>query len=354
MPKYTTLDDYMAMKDGDAAPDDVIVETEADETPETPETQDPAPADAAAEGDTTLEAPAGETSAPTPEQVSEAARVLSQQKQETKREKRIRQINEEIAAYTAKKSTVKAEADAEEARLTSLRAQRTQFEAAPKAQAPAPAAPAAKPAAPVRPVAPKPEDVGTVAIPDWDAFQAKQSQFVADTAEYATAEARRVAEESIAAERRRLENESEHRAWMGRVDALRAEYPDFDQVVFQNPDLHIGEKLAQEIVKDTDPAGGRVAHYLGTHVQESHRIARLPESAQLAEYGRLKFVVTMPQVPSSKTTSPAPSAKPVSKTPVPVPLVGVASVSTQVPTERLTLAEYTAKRNAEEDRNGRL
>lgn len=344
--RYKSLSDFMDMRDGNAAPDDVEV-AETDESPT------PAIAEPEAVASEPSE-PVGEAPTPTKEDVSEAARVLSHQKHETRREKRIREINEEIASFTAKKSTAKAEADAEEGRLATLRAQRTQLEATPK---PAPVqGPAPAPVAPVstRPVPPNQADVGTAAIPDWDAFQALNTKFVNDSADWAATEAVRIAKETIAAEQARVQGETATSAWLDRVQAAKAKHADFEAVVFHNPSLVIGQELAQTIAEDPDPVSTDVAYYLGTHPEEALRISRLKPLAQAAEYGRLKSVVPVPVVSSPKTTSPTPSAKPVSKTPAPVPLVGVASVSTQVPTERLTLQQFAARRDAEEARNGRL
>lgn len=340
---YRDLASYMSMKDGDAAPDDVMIDADPDQEPTS------ATAEASA---VQPEATVGEEPAPTQDEVSEAARVLSRQKTESKREKRIREITEEIASYTVKKHTAKAEADAEEQRLATLRAQRTQLETAPPTPTPAaPPTPAAASAPSGRPVPPKTEDVGTDKIPDWDAYQVAQAKFVTDTAEWTTTEAARIAREAVAAERQRAEAGRIDQGWQARVEAVKAQRPDFDAVVFENEHVHIGPELA-DIIKN-DPAGAEVAYYLGKHIEESHRIARLSPVAQAVEYGRLKSVV-VPVASPPKVTSPMPSAKPVSKTPQPISLAGPASVSSQVPTERMTLAQYAAKRNAEEAANGRL
>lgn len=338
---YTTLADYMAMKDGDAAPDDVTIDRE-DPTSATAEAQAEAP-----------EVAVGEEPAPTPEHVSEAARVLSQQRNETKRERRIRQINEEIAGHKARETQSKAAADAEERRLATLRAERAQLEAAPQ-QIPVaqPVAVAASAQDDSWPVPPNPEDVGSDKIQDWDDFYRQRSAYEKKHAEKTIAEAERRARGVIAEERQRAEGATAAQAWEGRWKATASKRPDFQSVVFEHADQwSCSPDLAALITKY--PAGPEVAYFLATNKEESHRIARLSPDDQKVEFGRLSTSL-VPVTAPSKVTGPQSSAKPVSRTPPPAPPVGQASASSQVPAERQRLSDWITNRNAEEARNGRL
>lgn len=350
--EYRSLSAYMDMREGHAAPDDVTLAASA--PADTPDQTD---------SDAPPEAEAAPNPPEIPVEVSDAAKTLSQHANESRAQKRQREIQEQIGRETARKHAAKSEADVEEARLATLRAERARLEAAPRpAPVPQPVAPVTAPAvvAKPQPTPPKWTDIGTPAMPDADAYDAANRQYHADIAGWYADEAERKAtaavDKRLAADRQEREASVIDHAAQARLEVARAKYPDFDATVFGNQQLAIGMEMAALIRKD--PIGWEVAKYLGDHPLESQQIFRLDPLDQAAEFGRLKTVVSTPASPLpvaavSQPSGPTPGV-PVSKTLPPVPPVGGSSTSSQVPTERRSPADYVRSKNAELDQRGRL
>lgn len=306
------------------------------------------------------EAPAVETEAEveapavTPPEVSDAARLLAARKTESPSDKRKREIAEQIGRETARKHAAKTEADAEETRLARLRAEIAQLTAAPKpatAVTPPPAAAVAK----ERPVAPNFELLGSDEIPDWPTYQRKQDEYQTALNEWTLAEVDRKVSQQVdarlASARQKEVSEQADRAHFERMTASKEKHADFEAVV-GDPTLPISDELFERHIKHS-PEGPEVAYYLGTHRDEAVRIFRLDPFAQAREFGRLSALVSASPV-AAVLPVPAPTpVVPVSQTPRPISPVGGAPTSAQVPTDRKTLGQYIAERDADEKRKGR-
>jgi len=89
--------------------------------------------------------------------------------------------------------------------------------------------------------------------------------------------------------------------WNERETKAREKHPDYEEVV-RDPELQISNEMAQAIMEMTD--GTDVAYHLGTHPDESARIASLSPVGQSIELGRISAALKRPK---PKTTSaPAP------------------------------------------------
>lgn len=86
------------------------------------------------------------------------------------------------------------------------------------------------------------------------------------------------------------------------VQAARAEFPDFDQRVY-DPDLRISEIMREIIIRTGD--GARLAYHLGQHPSEAARIAALPEVGQIMALGRLQATLEGAHR-ATPSTAPAP------------------------------------------------
>lgn len=87
-----------------------------------------------------------------------------------------------------------------------------------------------------------------------------------------------------------------------RVNAFKAETPDYDEVVGKNEDVTITPVMASAI--SMLPKGPEVAYFLGKNLAEANRISALPALLQIAELGALQAKLAGTVV--RKTNAPAP------------------------------------------------
>lgn len=384
-PVYESIQAYIDMRDGLAAEDDVVLEPRA-EPDAVPPPAAPAPVAAPASAAAPAAIPGAAPAAPpvgppptapaVPPEVSEAARTLSQQGFQTRAQKRQAQIQTQIDQLTALKHQTTTELEETRRQVDALRAERAQLEqdirasrgaqpAAPTSpHTPAPSAasptPTTQPSAPAEdpaPVAPNPDDVDGVKIKDWDEFARLQAKWVTDHSAWAerraTAAAKKAAEDALAAERQRTEQERIAADYNSRLAAARQRYPDFDAKGLGDYLIH--QAIADQIV--TDPHGLDVAYYLGSNPDEARRIVALPLPQQLVEYGaiRARVVSAAPAAAPAGpvvSTNPGPTAPaiPRSQTPPPITPVGATPTASQVPLEQRSLSDYIQTTNADEDK----
>lgn len=233
--------------------------------------------------DTASAAPnAGETASQAEAPVSgENATPESDASDQQKRAKTFSQ--EEVDALIAKRL-------AREERKRQREAQQMQRPAeTPPAEAPA--APAGKPA---------PENFQTTeayleALTDWKAKQIVSEQLTDWEQKQREARARNAAQAAQAEYQRR-------------EDAARDKHEDFDDVVY-NPALPITDHMAFAI--QHSEVGPELAYHLGSHPDETARIARLHPLAQAKELGKLEAKLASapaPATPAKPSAAPAPIA----------------------------------------------
>lgn len=92
-------------------------------------------------------------------------------------------------------------------------------------------------------------------------------------------------------------------AFQERVAAFKADAPDFDAIVLQNPDLQISAISALTIQKMEN--GPAVAYHLAKNPQLAAKIAAMSPPDQVFEMGKLSASVTTPQR-SNASRAPAP------------------------------------------------
>lgn len=352
-PQYTSVADYMAYRDGEMSLDDVRVDPEVPAAPEPPPSE---PTGQVADDGGGATAPAvvasDEPEAPKP--------AVAERK--TRAQRRVEEIQTQIATLTATKHRTQAEVTEAQSRLDALKAEEARLtrriaeQGRPTAPAPTAAAdPRARSASASprqRPVPPKIDDVGSEAIPTWDDYARLQAKWQDDMADWTTQEAARIARESVG---QALQEDRVVASWDAQMAAARAKYQDFDQVALSD-DVVISPALAGRIVRDT--VGAEVAYHLGKHPDEAKRIAALPPEEQLVEYGAIRARVSTPRQSAAPTAgpaarkAPAPTAPaiPRSQAPAPISPVGAAPTASKVPLESRSLSDYIDSRNAEEDR----
>ena len=121
-------------------------------------------------------------------------------------------------------------------------------------------------------------------------------------------------------------------AWEKKVDAASAKYDDFDEKVGElKPNTHWGYAIMEA------DNGDDIAYYLGTHLDEAHRIAALSPSAQIRAIGRLE----------AKLAAEPPKQQMPSKAPAPIKPVGGKSGGTDdMPSDKDDIKTWMKKEEA--------
>lgn len=137
-------------------------------------------------------------------------------------------------------------------------------------------------------------------------------------------------------ERKQEQAQQRQRTLAERVEAFRAEHPDYDQVA-HNPQVPITKAMAEEIIETDNPPA--IAYYLGQNPQEAAQIAQMSERAMARAIGRIEAKLSAQAAPSP--TPPAqPTPKTVTRAPAPVTtLSGGAPAVTKSP-DQMTQREY--------------
>lgn len=154
---------------------------------------------------------------------------------------------------------------------------------------------------------------------DWDAFQRALTRYEV--------------KQELAQERRQREYHGRAQTFQERANEARAQYPDFDSVVF-DPAVPVTD-LMREVILDSEK-GPDLAYFLGTNLSEAQRIAALPPHRQAAELGRLEAKLSAPKQQPSTRTPPPPPPKTVS---------GISAGLNKSPAD-MSMAEYIAARKS--------
>lgn len=219
------------------------------------------------------------------EQVAEQeSEVTDKPKQNPKLEKRFSELTKQREAAKAEAAAVKAEKEALEQRLRQYEQQ----------QAPA-----------------KAEDVLGV--------EPQPSQFQ-DAFEYAKALAEYSAEKALRdrdrqdAERKATEERNKVvQTWSQRVEQVKAELPDFEEMV-QSADVEVNADVRDAIIESD--VGPKILYHLAENLEFARSLAAMPTAKALREIGKLEA-----RFESVKPDESAPQSKPVavkSKAPAPI------------------------------------
>ncbi|WP_281915985.1 hypothetical protein [Caldimonas thermodepolymerans] len=137
-------------------------------------------------------------------------------------------------------------------------------------------------------------------------------------------------------ERKQERAQQRQRALAERVEAFRAEHPDYDQVAL-NPQVPITKAMAEEIIETDNPPA--IAYYLGKNPQEAAQIAQMSERAMARAIGRIEAKLSAQAAPPPPPTA-QPNPKTVTRAPAPVTtLSGGAPAITKSP-DQMTQREY--------------
>jgi len=166
---------------------------------------------------------------------------------------------------------------------------------------------------------------------DWNRWDRRQ-ELRREAAEKAKADA-------AAAERARAN------VWSERVAVAKRAHEDFETVAL-NVDLPVTPVMGQAIT-DTE-IGAEILYYLGSHPEESARIAKLTPLAQIREIGKLELTLSAKEEPAAAEPEQPVTPTPVSKAPAPVarPQAGATRSDPRRNVEGMSLAEYRAYRES--------
>jgi hypothetical protein len=168
---------------------------------------------------------------------------------------------------------------------------------------------------------PKPAEPAAEKEPDQNDFETL-GEYLKAVRDYDRKAIARELKQEIAAEKQKevvkTEEQKARESWMSKVETARSEYEDFDDVVFDDS-LPITEPMQKALLKDEQ--GARIAYYLGTHREESARIAQLDPVGAAFALGEIKARIagnkpvqeSAPKPPAPVTQAPPPPT-PVKKT----------------------------------------
>jgi hypothetical protein len=248
---------------------------------------------------------------PTPEPDQPAASAAPAKIDKRTREGRKATIQQELDELTAKRHAAKAEADAEEARLAQIRAQRAAMETPPAPKSAAPPVPS---------------------VSDWERYKAMPDApqlFQADgkTPNFASYEDYTLAVTVFAADKRYEERSAQDRAresqrammqtFHQKLDSVRKVDPDFDKKMAETA---IDSRVFPYVAR-LDNAPDVLLH-LHAHPDLAQRLLTLNPTEQVGQIGvlsgRLLASVAVPSGPTSKPSisQAKPLIKPVSATPL--------------------------------------
>mgnify|MGYP001567158277 CR=1 FL=1 len=202
----------------------------------------------------------------------------------------------------------------------------------------------------LEPVAPTPAAETVLTPENFETYEAYIDALVQQRTEKAI-------ETRLATERERLARETADRATSDalaqhqtRFERAKATHDDFEAVVGQ--DIALSAPMRDVIVASEE--GPEMAYYLGTHPDEAARIAALPPGPALVEMGKLAVRVVAAAPAPVQASGPAPTVPPVTRVPAPIRPVGTGASASSVPLDALPLADFVARRNAEDRARGLL
>ena len=104
--------------------------------------------------------------------------------------------------------------------------------------------------------------------------------------------------------------EADKAMFMERLEVMRDELPDFDQVVLNNTSLPIDPEMVSFFA--SSDVGPKIAHHLGKNPCLAQKIAQLPPALKGAELARLEAKVSTP--PPRRTTKAPPPTRQIQAT----------------------------------------
>jgi hypothetical protein len=120
--------------------------------------------------------------------------------------------------------------------------------------------------------------------------------------------------------------------WQSRVQAYKAQAPDFESVLSDAEDIQLSPALQQAILEHE--AGPRLAYELAKDRKTLERIAKLPPASAIRELGKFEALNL-----NGDTKAPA-----ISKAPPPISPVGTGSTKSTKSPDEMTHKEYRAWR----------
>lgn len=147
-------------------------------------------------------------------------------------------------------------------------------------------------------------------------------------------------------EKKQEQAQQRQRTLAEKVEAFRAEHPDYDEVA-HNPQVPITKAMAEEIL-ETDHAPA-IAYYLGQNPQEAAEIAQMSERAMSRAIGRIEARLSAQPASSPQPSQPPP--KTVTRAPAPVTTLSGAPAVTKS-YEGMSQREYEAARRKEREAKG--
>jgi hypothetical protein len=136
--------------------------------------------------------------------------------------------------------------------------------------------------------------------------------------------------------------------WQSRVDAAKAELPDFEAVA-QRPDLAVTSTMGEAIV-DSE-ISTKILYYLGQNPKEAERIAKLSPGSQVREIGKIEGTLSSAAADDDAgddAEEPLTKEPVVSKAPAPHKPIGGrgGSVNPAKQLDTMTQSEYRAYRDS--------
>jgi hypothetical protein len=122
--------------------------------------------------------------------------------------------------------------------------------------------------------------------------------------------------------------QAQHSEWQSRVQAYKAQAPDFESVLSDAEDIQLSPALQQAILEHE--AGPRLAYELAKDRKTLERIARLSPASAIRELGRFEAHAL-----NGDTKAPA-----ISKAPPPISPVGQGSTKSTKKPEEMDFQEY--------------
>jgi hypothetical protein len=145
---------------------------------------------------------------------------------------------------------------------------------------------------------------------DFKDFESYQKAEIAYHVEEGIKQALSKREQESQAQRQQREASERAEAVQSKLSDAKEKYEDFDDVAL-SPNVPITEPMAAFIAESD--AGGDLAYYLGSHLDEANKIARLSPVAALRELVKLESKLTAAPAP---TRTPAPIVPSGTKTTV--------------------------------------
>ena len=164
------------------------------------------------------------------------------------------------------------------------------------------------------------------AKPQLDKFKTYEDFVEALTSWTVKQEAKKYAEQQVAAEATEIEQQIEAE-YQGKVDAFKAAHPDFEEVMDTDVSIYMGVERA---IKEMD-TGPEVAYFLAKNPEVAAKLMEMTPLKAITEVGKIAQKLAKPESP----------AKPKSAAPAPITPVGGGSAvtSTGSPGKR-SLQEY--------------